>query len=49
MSEYLKCEDCDKEDKTVCETICPYNADINNIEIPVHLCPECYQDRADDI
>jgi len=49
MSEYLECEDCGRKDETVQETICPYNAEINDIEVPMNLCDDCYQDRADDI
>ena len=49
MNKYLKCEDCDKEDKTVCSTTCPYADEIDGIEVEVDLCPDCYEDRAMEI
>lgn len=47
--EPLICEDCKKAKTSVRETICPYNQDINNKEIPATLCAECYSNRVADI
>ena len=47
--EYLKCEDCGKQDATVRKTICPYEQDINDRIVEVILCPECEHERVMDI
>lgn len=49
IDEPLICEDCKKAKTSVRETICPYNQDINNKEIPATLCAECYSNRVADI
>ena len=43
----MRCEDCGN-DKGV-QTICPYEQDINGEIVEVILCPDCEENRADDI
>lgn len=45
----LFCDDCGKSGPEVVETICPYTADVMNMEVECALCPECAQERANDI
>ena len=45
----LVCEDCGCTDDTVIETICPYQQDINNEEVPATLCDNCHYERCQDI
>jgi hypothetical protein len=45
----LRCQDCEQIREDVTETICPYNADVNNTVIKILVCDNCYQQRADDI
>ncbi len=44
-----KCQDCGTVSNDVEDTICPYDEDINGIETPVTLCPDCISARADEI
>ena len=44
----LTCEDCGTRDD-VSETTCPYQADINDREVPAVLCGDCCHERAQDI
>jgi len=46
---WLTCEDCGKVGPDVVKTICPYMADVENIEVPAILCPHCEEERARDI
>ena len=41
----LVCEDCGKSGPDVAETFCPYSEEINDEEITVVLCSECYDER----
>ena len=43
------CEDCEKEKETVCERFCPLAEGLDNEEVEVTLCDDCYQTRCDDI
>lgn len=45
----MKCDDCDKENDTVEDTNCPYAEEINGTNDPVNLCPNCYNERCQDI
>ena len=45
----LKCEDCGVVSEEVEKGTCPYDSEINSVETPVVLCPNCYQQRAYDI
>jgi protein-arginine kinase activator protein McsA len=45
----MVCERCHKNKKNVRVVIDPYNQDVNNEEIEMALCPECEQERRDDI
>jgi hypothetical protein len=49
MGDFLKCQDCGKENETVCECLCPYAEDVNEEEIEIVVCDECYRKRSDDI
>ena len=49
MNEYLKCESCDKEDETVQTIECPFTKEIYGDSVMIDLCPDCFQDRVDDI
>ena len=43
------CDDCGKQDATVVDTFCPYSQEINDEEIPMYLCPDCYNERCLEI
>jgi len=43
----LECEDCSNGMGR--ETTCPFQSEINEIEVECILCESCYQNRADDI
>ena len=45
----MKCDDCNKEDDSVIETLCPYAEDVQEESIEVKLCDYCYQERCYDI
>jgi len=49
VKEYLKCDDCGREDETVVETYCPFAWEINDKKVEMNLCPQCRENRADDI
>ena len=47
-----KCDDCGvvrSEDVDVRQTFCPYAQEINNSEVEVMLCDNCYHERCMDI
>lgn len=43
------CDDCGKDKEDVEDTICPYEADINEEEVDCRLCEDCYYERSMDI
>ena len=43
----LECEDC--YNSMGIDTICPFQSEINEVEIDAILCDSCHQNRADDI
>jgi hypothetical protein len=43
------CQSCGKDSEDVVECLDPYALEINDEEVEVVLCPDCLQDRADDI
>jgi hypothetical protein len=45
----LKCIRCGREGEDVAEVLDPYPQDVENKEIAVTLCDNCYSERADDI
>lgn len=45
----LVCEDCGKSDDTVEETYCPYERDLNGLDIDVVLCRTCQQLRCEEL
>lgn len=45
----LTCDDCGEEKDDVEATFCPFAREINDEDIPMNLCSDCYQERADDI
>ena len=47
--EYLTCQDCGTQDRTVRETHCPYAYEINDEEKEVTLCQDCYSNRCQEI
>ena len=47
--EMLKCEQCGATSPEVVETCCPFAMEIYDEMIPMNLCPDCYQERCDDI
>ncbi len=44
-----KCDCCGKETPDVAKCLDPYSAEINDEEVELYLCLECYQDKQDDI
>jgi hypothetical protein len=42
----LQCEDCGMYSKKVWNTFCPYAQDINDISVPITVCPDCFEERA---
>ena len=48
-TEFLVCQICGRSDETVRDVIDPYNQDVNDDEVEMTLCPDCRQDRADDV
>ena len=44
-----KCQDCEKEKDDVSTRKCPYEEEINNTEIEVNICGDCYHERCMDI
>lgn len=49
LNDLLCCEDCGKQDDTVRNDICPYAEEIDDIDIPIVICPDCYHERCMDI
>lgn len=52
MIENIQCEVCgvhNTKNNRVHKTICPYAADIHNIEVNATLCDSCYYERCGDI
>lgn len=47
--EFLKCFYCDIEDGTVTKVLDPFLLEVCNEEVEVNLCPNCYNDRYDEI
>ena len=45
----LQCDDCGKAGDDVVETVCPYTADVMNMDVECVLCTDCAQERANDI
>lgn len=45
----LECQDCGKKDETVIETFCPYARDVNDEDVEITVCEDCYGERAADI
>jgi hypothetical protein len=45
----MKCQDCDQEKPDVAETTCPYALEINDEEVVIVVCDDCYQERLYDI
>jgi len=45
----LKCDDCDYDDGTVEETVCPYAYEMYGEEIPANLCDSCAYNRHQEI
>ena len=45
----LCCQDCGATDETVRECFCPYANEINDEQIEVVLCQDCYHERCMDI
>jgi hypothetical protein len=45
----LTCDDCGEKNETVKYTCCPFALEINGEDIPMNLCDDCHQQRADDI
>ena len=45
----LECESCHERKPGVKNCIDPYMADVNNEEIYVDLCDDCYSDKVGDI
>ena len=46
---YMKCQYCNKNKKNTIITNDPYAREINNVEIKMKLCSECYHQRCQDI
>ena len=49
MSDLLECMFCHKQTPDVRPTLDPYAREINEEDIEVDICDDCYQDRCDDI
>ena len=45
----LVCDDCGKQGDDVKETICPYDNEIYNKEVPCVICDNCYNLRSYEI
>lgn len=45
----MKCQDCNKEDDTVHETVCPFVKEIYDEEVQVIIRDNCYHERCMDI
>jgi hypothetical protein len=45
----FKCDDCGKENPDVKKTFCPYEDDVNDEQIEVYLCDDCYDERCMEI
>lgn len=45
----LRCQDCGKSKDDVRDRFCPYAADVYEKEVPITVCIDCYNNRADDI
>lgn len=45
----LTCECCGETSVDVETIIDPYQADVDDTDVEMDLCPQCEQDRADDI
>lgn len=45
MENELICQDCGKKSKEVTKTICPYASEINDKEVEIIVCAECYLER----
>ena len=43
MSNKLKCQECGKEKPDVEEVICPFNNEINETEIWIVVCENCFE------
>jgi hypothetical protein len=43
------CDGCHKEKEDVRSCLDPYAKEINDEEIDMNLCEDCYQNRCDDI
>ena len=46
---YMECDDCGKRKPDVHHTTCPYSSEINETEIDITICNDCFSNRADDI
>lgn len=45
----LRCQDCGKSKDDVKDTFCPYASDVDDKAVPITVCTDCYNNRADDI
>ena len=45
----LKCDDCGQVNSSVKYTLFPYEEEINDKEVELLLCDDCYDDRCMDI
>ncbi|CAB4168838.1 hypothetical protein UFOVP581_3 [uncultured Caudovirales phage] len=48
-NEFLKCQDCGKQDDTVREDECPFASEVNDSVVEIIICPDCYSERGRDI
>lgn len=45
----MTCDMCHKDKPDVEEILDPYSREINDEDVWMFLCPECYQERVDEI
>ncbi len=45
----MECQDCNTTNETVEATCCPYEIVVNEVAVPVKLCEDCYENRADEV
>lgn len=46
---WLVCDGCKQTKADVKATNCPFAADVHDEVVPMNLCDDCWQERADDI
>ena len=47
--ESLTCDDCGRTDSSVSKGCCPYAQEVEDEDVPVCLCEDCFGERAKEI